>query len=412
MTTCEVPVERSAPLIGGQFVRLLGIVLGSGLSMYLLTSVIPLYLAANGSAGLGPGLSTGAMMLSAVAVELLVPRMLARWGYRVVLGLGLVLMGVPALALLFTTSLPIVVLISMVRGAGLAINVVGAVALIADLAPPNRRGEALGVYGLANGLPAVIGLPLGVYLIDVIGFHALFVIAAVMALAVLGLMAGVPTRTSTEKAQVKVLHDLRGHGLLMPAFVFAGVTLAAGISITFLPLAAGNHSLAATALFLQAVTAPGARWLAGRYGDRIGSARLLPVALLFAALGASGLVFVSSPAVVIAGAALFGIGFGAAQNLTLTMMYESAPTSRYGQVSALWNLAYDGGWGIGAIAFGTVVAGTGYPTAFALTAAIVALGIIPALKASLRTGHRDVRIPLRTPEPSSLDPDSATSTCP
>ena len=48
-------------------------VFGSGLSMYLLTSVVPLYLAANGSGGIGAGLSTGAMMLSAVGVELLVP---------------------------------------------------------------------------------------------------------------------------------------------------------------------------------------------------------------------------------------------------------------------------------------------------------------------------------------------------
>ncbi|TDD57609.1 MFS transporter [Kribbella antibiotica] len=367
------------------FSRLLVMVLGSGLSMYFLTSVIPLYLAANGSAGIGPGLATGAMMFSAVAVELLVPRMLARWGYRVVLALGVILMGAPALALLFTSSLPIVVLVCAIRGAGLGINVVGAVALIADVTPPHRRGEALGLYGVVVGVPAVIGLPLGVYLTNVIGFNALFAIAAVMALAVLGLATGIPTRTSTEESQVKVLHGLRGSGFLMPSLVFAGVTLAAGISITFLPLAVGNHSLAATALFLQAVTAPLARWLAGRYGDRLGAGRLLPVALLFAALGAAGLIFISTPATVITGATLFGLGFGAAQNLTLTLMYDRAPTSRYGQVSALWNLAYDGGWALGAITFGALVTTTGYPLAFALTAGIVALGIIPSLKASTAT---------------------------
>jgi hypothetical protein len=61
-------------------------------------------------------------------------------------------------------------------------------------------------------------------------------------------------------------------------------------------------------------------------------------------------------------------------------MYDSVPKTRYGQVSALWNLAYDGGWGIGAIVFGAVVAGTGYPLAFGLTAAVVAAAIIPAVK--------------------------------
>ncbi|MFK4086676.1 MFS transporter [Kribbella sp. NPDC020789] len=382
MTTCEIPLERTGPLVDGQFVRLLVMVLGSGLSMYLLTSVVPTYLAANGSAGLGPGLATAAMMLSAVGVELLVPRLLARWGYRVVLGLGLILLGLPALALLFTASLPVVVLVCVIRGAGLAITVVGAVALVAELAPPNRRGEALGLYGVAVGVPAVIGLPLGVYLINVIGFQALFALAAVMSLAVLGTAFGLPGRTAAEESHVKVLGGLRGSGLLMPSFVFAAVTLAAGISVTFLPLAAGNHSLAATALLLQAVTAPAARWLAGRYGDRVGTARLLPVALVLSALGAAGLILIDQPLAILTGSTLFGIGFGAAQNLTLTLMYDRAPTSRYGQVSALWNLAYDGGWGLGALAFGAVLSGTSYPVAFALTAAVVTIAIIPTVRAA------------------------------
>jgi MFS family permease len=156
------------------------------------------------------------------------------------------------------------------------------------------------------------------------------------------------------------------------------VTVAAGISVTFLPLGSGNHLVVAVALLIQAVAAPGARWLAGRLGDRVGPARLLPPAIVLAALGAGSLVFIATPAAVLTGAALFGIGFGAAQNLTLAIMYDRSPKTRYGQVSALWNLAYDGGWGIGAILFGFVVAGTGYPLAFACTAALVAIAFIPA----------------------------------
>ncbi len=382
-TVCEIPTAQAptAPrLLTSQFGRLLAMVFGSGLSMYLLTSVVPLYLAASGSGGIGAGLSTGAMMLSAVGTELLVPRALARWGYQVVLGLGLILLGAPSLVLLFTASLPIVLGVCVVRGAGLAILVVGAVALVAEVSPADRRGEAFGVYGLAVGLPAVIGLPLGVYLTNVVGFDALFVLAAVTSCAGLVALGGMPRTTSIEEQHVKVLGGLRGSGLLMPTFVFAAVTIAAGISVTFLPLAVAEdkHSLVAAALLMQAITAPAARWLAGRYGDRVGPAKLLPPALILAALGAGALVFIGTAVAIVVGSTLFGIGFGAAQNLTLTLMYNRVPKSRYGQVSALWNLAYDGGWGIGAIIFGAVVAGTGYPLAFGLTAAVVALAIVPA----------------------------------
>ena len=384
-TACEIPAVQVATaerLVTGQFGRLLVMVFGSGLSMYLLTSVVPLYLAANGSGGIGAGLSTGAMMLSAVGVELLVPRMLARWGYQVVLGLGLVLLGAPSLVLLTTASLPAVLAVCVVRGAGLAILVVGAVALVADLTPAARRGEGLGIYGIAVGVPAVIGLPLGVYLTNRIGFDALFVLAAISSLAGLVTLVGLPARVSAEEQHVKVLGGVRRSGLLMPTFVFAAVTVAAGISVTFLPLAvaADKQSLVATALLLQAATAPGARWLAGRYGDRVGPAKLLAPALVLAALGAGSLVLIDTPIAIVVGSTLFGLGFGAAQNLTLTLMYNRVPASRYGQVSALWNLAYDGGWGMGAIIFGAVVAGTGFPLAFGLTALVVAAAVLPAVR--------------------------------
>ncbi|TDD25251.1 MFS transporter [Kribbella turkmenica] len=387
-TICELPtvhVPATPRLLSGQFGRLLFTVFGSSLSMYLLTSVVPLYLAAGGSGGIGAGLSTGAMMLSAVGVELLVPRMLARWGHQVVLGLGLVLLGAPSLVLLATASLPLVLAVCVVRGAGLAILVVGAVALIAEVTPAHRRGEAFGVYGVVVGLPAAIGLPLGVYLTTVIGFDALFVLAAAASLAGLLALRGMPKRSTAEEQHVKVLGGLRGTGLLMPTFVFAAVTVAAGISVTFLPLAVAEdkHSLVATALLLQSVTAPAARWLAGRFGDRVGPARLLAPALVLAAVGAGALVLIGSAVAIVVGSTLFGIGFGAAQNLTLSLMYNRVPKSRYGQVSALWNLAYDGGWGIGAIVFGAIVAGTGYSVAFGLTALVVAVAILPAVQ-SLR----------------------------
>lgn len=376
-------VVRTERLVTAQFARLLLITFGSGLSMYLLTSVVPLYLAANGSGGIGAGLSTGAMMFAAVAVELVVPAMLRRLGYRATLGAGLVLLGAPSIALVFTTSVPLVLAVCVVRGAGLAIMVVGAVALVAELTPPGRRGEGLGVYGVVVGLPAALGLPLGIYLTGVVGFEVLFVLAAVCSLAGLAALPAMPGRrtgVAAEEHHVKVLGGLRGSGLLMPTGVFAAVTVAAGISVTFLPLASGNHTLVAVALLIQSVSAPAARWAAGRLGDRIGPSRLLVPALLLAATGAASLVFVGTPAAVVLGSALFGTGFGAAQNLTLAIMYDRSPRSRYGQVSALWNLAYDAGWGAGAILFGFVAAGLGYSTAFALTAAVVALAILPAVR--------------------------------
>jgi MFS family permease len=165
--------------------------------------------------------------------------------------------------------------------------------------------------------------------------------------------------------------------------VFAALTLAAGVLLTFLPLAvpAGARGIAALALLVHACTMPLARWAAGRYGDRHGPAGLLVPSVLTAAAGMAGLVWLREPYTVVAGAALFGAGFGAAQNVTLALMFQRAPRSGFGRVSTLWNLAYDGGLGLGAVGFGLVAGPAGYTWGFALTAAVLFAAIVPAWRA-------------------------------
>jgi predicted MFS family arabinose efflux permease len=149
--------------------------------------------------------------------------------------------------------------------------------------------------------------------------------------------------------------------------------MAIGITVTFLPLAVAgtDPGVAALALLVQPAAAIAGRWLAGRRGDRRGPAALLTPGVLVAAAGMLALSLTAVPAAVIAGAAVFGLGFGVTQNVTQTLMYDRVPESAYGAASALWNLAYDGGMGLGAAGFGVLALHAGYPLAFALTAAVL-----------------------------------------
>ncbi len=393
--TAPVTVTRER-LLTPQLVRVLVGVFGSCLNFYLLIAVVPLYLARAGWGGAGAGLATGAMMLATVLTELAVPVLVARFGYRALLGAGLVLLGVPSLVLALSAALPVVLAVCLTRGAGLAIMFVADTALVAQVVPAHRRGEALGLTGVVAGVPAVIGLPLGVELTRLAGFEVVFVLAAVAALAGLAALPGLPgpkrSRSDrfrgTEHAErpADVVRALRTTALRRPTLVFGLVALAGGIVATFLPLAAtdGNGSLVTVALLVQAAGAPLARWWAGRYGDRHGHRRLLVPSVLVTAVGAASLVWLDNPVAVVGGMVLFGVGFGAAQNVSLSVMFERVPESQYGRVSALWSIAYDAGWGVGAVAFGAVVGSTGYAAAFGLTALVLFAALVPA--------RRDARI--------------------
>ncbi|MGW3311380.1 MFS transporter [Streptomyces sp. NPDC001073] len=354
---------------------------GASLSFFLLLSVVPAYAAERGGEG-AAGLATGSLMLATVLGELGTPRLVARFGYRVTLIVGLFLLGAPALVLTVSGDAVWIVAVCFVRGLGFALTIVAGGALTASLIPDQRRGEGLALVGVVSGVPSLIALPLGLWLARHVGYGPVAVAGGLAALAAVFFVLGLPDRADRSEQPLGVVRGLRTGALLRPVLVFAATATAAGIVVTFLPLAVPSASagVVAAALFTQTAASTLTRWLAGRHGDRHGSARLVLPGLLISAAGVLVIAPTADPVAVIAGTALFGAGFGVAQNATLTVMYARTSTASYGTVSALWNLAYDGGMGVGAAAFGLVAGPTGYPWAFTLTALLMLTALVPALR--------------------------------
>lgn len=240
-----------------------------------------------------------------------------RFRYRTLLLAGAALMGRPALALLAGGRLVIVlVLVSLVRGFGFGLGTVES-ALTAMLLLPERRGEGLGLYGVVDSLPGAVALPSGVWLAGHYGYATVVLMAAVIALVPLALFRWLPDSRSVSGGGASpgqepgILAVLRHRGERRLTFVFAATTVPAGVVVSFLPLAAGAAAnVAAMGLLTQALTATIGRWWAGRHGDRHGHAGLLVPGLAIASRGMAAMAWPASPAAVIAGMCLFGLGFG------------------------------------------------------------------------------------------------------
>jgi predicted MFS family arabinose efflux permease len=290
--------------------------------------------------------------------------------------------------------------ISVVRGFGFGLGTVILGTLTAMLLPPQRRGEGLGLYGVVASLPGVLALPSGVWLADHFGYAVVVVLTAAAALGPLAAFRWLPGRADPRAASGRpdadvppgLLAGLRQQGELRLALIFAASTVAAGVVTSFLPLATGSSgNVAAIGLLAQALTATIGRWWEGRYGDRHGHARLLVPGLIVASAGMAAMIWLASPAAVIAGMSLFGAGFGIIQNATLALMIDRMPASGLGTASALWNLAYDAGFGAGPVVFGLFVGHTGYPVAFALTGLLTLAALPAALRDRAARGHRPAR---------------------
>jgi MFS transporter len=157
--TAVPPRLLSAPLavtFGAEFTSLT--------SFFLLLSVMPMLAAAAGAGSSGAGLITGSLLLGTVAAEAAASASISRFGYRMVLAAGAVLLGAPALAMLASEPPAVMIGVSVLRGFGFGLCGVATGALTAKLLPPGRRGEGLGLLGLVAGVPAIVALPAGIWL--------------------------------------------------------------------------------------------------------------------------------------------------------------------------------------------------------------------------------------------------------
>lgn len=354
----------------------------------LLLPVVPLAIADGGGSDAAAGASTAIFMATTVATQLKVPALLRRYGYRAVLAAGCVLLGPPSLAFLWSTATGPALAISAVRGIGFGMVTVAGIGLLAELAPRNLLGRVTGANGVAIAAAQMIVLPLGLALYQSGSGAVVFVLGALIpTLSLLSISRlpavpnpGLPTGRKGLPAAV----------LLIPCLSMLVVSAAYGGMSSLLPIASADR--AAVAGF--ALSASAGAMLVGRYGagviaDRIGAGRTLVPALVLVGAG-TGLVGLSvagvgGAAALVVGAMAFGAGFGAVQNEALLTLLASAGPDRVGAASAAWNIAYDGGTGLGALALGVVAGALGYPAVFALSAAL-ALAVAPTALALRGTG--------------------------
>jgi predicted MFS family arabinose efflux permease len=350
---------------------------GALFGFQLLLSVVPLYADEAGGGSSGAGLATAAFMLSTVLTQIQMPRILARYGYRRALAAGLVFLGVPALFYTYAGTLLPILAVTLVRGVGFGVITVVFAALIVELAPPHRRGEALGLLGVAITLPTIFCNALGLWLAKGFGFGIVFLLGGFTPLLGLGMIPWIHSPSPTAEESGAGFFAGLGRAPLRRIFVlFAATTMAAGVVLTFLPLAvtASGVFSAASALLLVGITTTASRWWAGRFGDRRHPRLLLAPGLIACAIGMACLPL--GGVILLFGAVLFGAGFGLLQNATLILMMGRVAKSEYGLGSTLWNAAFDAGTGIGAFSFGFVISAVGFSWSFFICSVLLVSALL------------------------------------
>ena len=364
---------------------LIGVTMLGFASFCLTLASLPVYAVTGGAAASTAGVVTAVFLVVTVAFQATIPALTARFGVGPVLVAGLLAMGLPSPFYLLDDGLAWICALSAVRGAGFAVLTVLGATLAARVAPPERRGESVGLYGLAIAIPNLAAVPAGVALVldGHVGWLSWLAASPVLGVLLVPLLVRSvapepgPGPAGSGRAAVRAA--------LPPSAVLLLVTLAGGGVVTFLPIERPDGALATAALLVFGVTGAITRWRSGTLSDRLGTRRLLPLALLVAAAGlvVTGAGLSGDDVWVLVGAAVFGAGYGATQNLTLVAAFARAGEAGTTTASAMWNASFDTGTAVGALALGFVAAGIGLDWTYVLVAALLAAAL-PLASASAR----------------------------
>jgi predicted MFS family arabinose efflux permease len=372
---------------------LAGIATSIAVTFNMLLPVVPVLLERRGPHG-AAGAATAALFMGAVAGELLTPWLMSRWSASRLLIAGQLMTAVPSLVyVLPQPDASLMLVATAARGLGMGVAIVVAVALVADLTPPDRRGRAIGYFGLALSAPGIVLPSVAVSLLEAsrVDVDALVAFIVGVGGALLALML---PRTTAPAKQVSsnLLHAFRRPGLLLLFFGFVMVSSSFGAVITFAPVAlpAAGAGSAAAFLFVAGSARAATRWLAGVLGDRRPGRLVLAggIGLTLAGLVALGLR--SNPAVVLFAGLAFGGGYGAVQTAAYLAMTARGTADHRNTISALWNSGIDLGASLGGTLLGLTAARFGYGAAIWVIPVVVLLAL-PILLAPARSAPVDGR---------------------
>lgn len=284
---------------------------------------------------------------------------------------GAALMTLTGLGFLRVDALgPWLVFLRVVHGFAFTLFFVAASTLAADLAPPRKLGQALGIFGAMMVSTNALAPAAAEWLANAAGWSAVFgATAATAALSALLLVA--VREPSHERGETREIPGLRsvfarpGIGPMLLASGLAGVTF--GALFTFHQPYALSLGIARVSDFLVAysLAAVVMRGVFGGVADRVGRIEVTRFALvLYGAapiamvlLGATGFSWIG---------ALLGLAHGLFYPALNALVVEGAESDVRGKIMAIYNGAFNVGFAGGSLALGYVAEASGYGAVFAL----------------------------------------------
>lgn len=386
--------EPAAPAIarpGAAFAGIFAVTFCGLLAVGAVLPVLPRYVDGPlGAGNLAVGIVIGAYAITGLLLRPFAGRFADRRGRKPAVLIGSLLMAAGGFLYLLPLGVGGLIAARLVLGAGEGAVFVAGSAWIVDLAPAERRGRVIGLYGLAVWAGLSIGPLFGELIQHGAGYTPVWIFAGVMPLVGALIALRIPDPFRPHKWLEHEHHSLIAREAVLPgaalALGSAGYAALAGFVVLHLDARGVGHGALVFGAFATMVVLT--RLVGGDLPDRVGPARVAVAAALVEAVGLTIIAFAQSLPVAIAGALAMGAAFSLLYPSLSLIVVNQVSEARRGAALGTFTAFFDAGVGLGAPLAGAAVALSSYEGSFLLgaaialcSAALIAVAIAPRSRA-------------------------------
>jgi MFS family permease len=340
-------------------------------------TLLPLYIQALGGREGEIGSIMAMYSVAAVLCQAGVAPFLDRWKRKPVILAGAGILILVSTAFTLTSRLGWhFYLLRFLQGAAISLFLTSNLTLIADLAPPNRRAEAVGIFGVSGLVSIALAPAIGEMVLHAWGFRAFFVATVLIGVGALAvcLATAMPATAVSETAGRLGWSFWRTFFPILTAALLFG--LANSIVFVFLPPFASHVSLPRIGPFylLYTSAAIAVRLFGGRLADRLGRQQVILPSLVGLATGVLLFSVLQSTWLLLVIAVINGTSHGFLYPAASALAFDRAPSGGRGKVLAVYNMASLTGGALGALGFGWMAQLVGYRVGFAIAGLILMNG--------------------------------------
>lgn len=367
-------------------------------NFHALLPTFPFFVTHLGGDAVAIGIATALFSLASIIARPFVGWLIDTRGRLTILLIGLIGMALIPFGYFFSVGIAWAIFFRTLHGIFHATSSNASNTWVADILPPKRMGEGLGMYGLSMAISTALAPAMGLMLMNILGFRPLFMTASGASFIALIISITISNRQyklSNEPLQWNRLFERMSLPASVTQFLFMIVY---GVVEVYVAFYADRHNLPSGGIYfiLVAVATVLTRFILGHTVDRRGEAILVYTGNAAIVLGTILLVLTPNVPSFILSALLLGYSFGAVQPSLQTMALHSVSPDRRGAANSTFFVAFDLGIAIGGFLAGFLAKNFGYDTMFL----IISLFGIASTIYYYKFGRR---------HPSSLNPTMRSS---